>query len=331
MRVALCLIFLIPALAWAGEPITVSVQPLEELAVYPQIEAPATVVSLNHSQVSAEIPAIIRAMTVQVGDRVDEDALLVRLDCTDYRLTERQADAALGGSKAQLRLAEYRLQRARALAKGSNVSEELLVQREVELSALRAEIQSREAALAAARENIARCELRAPFAGVVVARMGQIGELASPGKGLVELQDVEGIEVSAQVPGSQIANLVNSPDIQFQDDGVRYPLQVRSVVGVRDPRARTQEVRLRFTGVRAIPGTAGRVVWRDRQPYVAPDLVARRDGVLGLFVVDGDVARFHALPDAQEGRPARVDLPLTTPVIVAGRINVVDGSPIRAR
>lgn len=329
LRVAACLLWLLPALAWADEPIPVTVQVLKELAIYPRIEAPATVVSLNHAQIGAEISAPIEAVAVQVGDRVRRGDPLVRLDCTDYRLAQRQADAALAGSRAQLRLAEYRLERARALARSSNVSEELLVQREVELDALQAEILAREAALAAARENVARCDLKAPFDGVVVARMAQVGELAVPGKGLVELQDVDGIEVSAQVPGALTDRLLSAAEIQFQDDGTRYPLRVRAVVAVRDPRARTQEVRLLFTAERASPGTAGRVTWRNGHPYVAPEMVERRGGALGLFVAEGESARFHRLPGAQEGRPARIDLPLDTPVIVAGRINVVDGSAIR--
>lgn len=327
-RVALFLL-LLPTTLWSQEPIPVSVQPLRELAIYPQLEAPATVVSLNRSQIGGEISATIESITVQVGDRVRKGDLLVQLDCTDFRLNQRQADAALQGSRAQLRLAEYRLQRARALAKASNVSEELLVQREVELSALKAEILAREATLAAAHENVARCDLRAPFDGVVLARLGQTGELAVPGKGLVELQDMAGVEVAAQVPGGLAEKLWKASEIHFQDDGARYLLQARAVVPVRDPRGRTQEVRLSFADAKAIPGTAGRVMWRDDQAYIAPDMVVRREGRLGVFVANDHVARFHPLPAAQEGRPAMVDLPLDTTLIVAGRINVVDGSAIR--
>ncbi len=329
MRSLLSLMLLLPALAGADEAVLVSAKPLQELAIYPQVEAPATVVSINHSQVSAEISAPIDGVEVQVGDRVRKGDLLVRLDCTDYRLNERQADAALAAAKEQLRLADYRLQRAKALAKSSNVSEELLVQREVEVSALGADIRSRVAALGAARENVARCELRAPFDGVVVMRAAQLGELAVPGKGLVELQDVANVEVSAQVPGALVANLQAASEIAFQDDGRRRALRVRVVVPVRDPRARTQEVRLRFTAEPVEPGSAGRVVWRNGAPFLAPDLVERRNGVLGLFIVDNGIARFLPLPAAQEGRPARVDLPPDTAVIVDGRINLVDGSPIR--
>lgn len=329
MRTAFLTFLLFPLIALAADPIAVTVKPLSELAIYPQLEAPASVVSLNSSRLSAEIRAIVADIPVNVGDSVARGDLLARLDCTDYELNLRQAQAALDATRAQRRLAEYRLQRARALAKSSNVSEELLVQREVELTALKADIRSREALLVSAEKNVARCEVRAPFAGAVVERIGQIGELAAPGNPLIGLQDVTAIEVSAQIPGTQLASLERAAEIRFQEDGAGHPLRVRSVVPVRDPRARTQEVRLVFSQDSVPPGTAGRVVWRHNQAFVAPDLVVQRTGQLGLFVVEGGQAKFHPLPAAQEGRPAKVDLPLDTRVVVDGRINLSDGSALR--
>ncbi len=329
MRIALLATILLPLFAWAAEPIPVTVKPLSELAIYPQLEAPATVVSINRSRLSAEIRALVTEIPIQVGDPASKGDVLVRLDCTDYEIGLRQARAALDAAKAQRRLAEYRLQRAKALAKSSNVSEELLLQREVELTALKADIRAKTASQVSAEENVRRCEIRAPFDGVVVARTGQVGELAAPGNPLVELQDVTGIEVSAQIPGSQVANLWRAPDVQFQDNGERYPIKIRVVVPVRDPRARTQEVRLLFAQKTAPPGAAGRVLWRNSQAFVPPGLVVRRGGELGVFTVDDEQARFHALPDAQEGRPAAVDLSLSTRLVVDGRVNVSDGSSLR--
>ncbi|GAB4352861.1 MAG: efflux RND transporter periplasmic adaptor subunit [Gammaproteobacteria bacterium] len=329
MRTVLIVMLLTPLLALAADPVPVSVKPLSELALYPRLEAPASVVSLNQSRLSAEIRAAVLEIPVKVGDPVARGDLLVRLDCRDYELNLRQARAALEAAQAQRRLAEYRLQRARALAKSSNVSEELLVQREVELTALKADIRANEAQLSMAELNVERCEVRAPFSGVVVERPGQVGELAAPGNPLIRLQDTLAIEVSAQISAAQLESLKAADSIRFQENGIGHPLKIRAVVPVRDPRARTQEVRLLFTRTVAPPGAAGRVVWRHNRPFVAPDLVVQRGGALGLFLAEEGQARFHPLPGAQEGRPAPVDLPLTAQVVVEGRINLTDGSPLR--
>jgi hypothetical protein len=62
---------------------------------------------------------------------------------------------------------------------------------------------------------------------------------------------------------------------------------------------------------------------------VPPELVVRRAGRLGLFVDDAGTARFHALSEAQEGRPARVDLPGSSRVVVSGQLALKDGQRLR--
>jgi hypothetical protein len=55
----------------------------------------------------------------------------------------------------------------------------------------------------------------------------------------------------------------------------------------------------------------------------------RRAGRLGLFLDDGGTARFHALADAQEGRPARAGLPPETRVVVDGQLALKDGQRLQ--
>jgi hypothetical protein len=56
------------------------------------------------------------------------------------------------------------------------------------------------------------------------------------------------------------------------------------------------------------------------------NLISRRNGVLGVFVLGSNKARFVPLPNAQEGRPASVDLPDSTLVITMGRERLQDGA-----
>ena len=55
----------------------------------------------------------------------------------------------------------------------------------------------------------------------------------------------------------------------------------------------------------AAPGSSARVVWQSREMHVPAQLLARRQGRLGVFVATDKTARFHVLPGAQEGRPAK--------------------------
>jgi len=55
------------------------------------------------------------------------------------------------------------------------------------------------------------------------------------------------------------------------------------------------------------------------------NLISRRNGVLGVFLLDAGKARFAPLPSAQEGRPVRVELPAASRVITLGRDRLQDG------
>lgn len=76
----------------------------------------------------------------------------------------------------------------------------MLGQRRAELHALEAEQAAQRNAIAAARRNIDKCAVRAPFDAVVLERLGQVGELANSGTPLRVL-DRANIELSAAGAG----------------------------------------------------------------------------------------------------------------------------------
>lgn len=312
-----------PVLAQGGAVVT---QPLSQVAIYPEREAFATVLSLNDSKIAAEVSARILEIPVEIGQVVERGAVLVRLDQADFELAVHQAEAALEAVRARAQLARSQLDRARALVQQGFVSSEALSQRESEARAAAAEVRASEAALASARRSLDKSVVRAPFRSIVRERLANVGEIASPGTQLLRVLDASRIEVSAQVQSEEAAELPRVKAITFVDQaGVRYPLRLVRVVPALDPRERSQEARLRFTGSAALPGSAGRMLWKTQRPHVPAALIVRRDGQLGLFVAAGGKARFVPLPAAQEGRPTAVDLPADTRIVTEGRLQLRPG------
>jgi membrane fusion protein, multidrug efflux system len=312
----------------AAEVVAVTVERFDALAVHPERNAPATVVSLNESRIGAEIAARILEVPVRVGDPVREGDVLARLDCADHELAVRRERAALKAIEARAGFARSQLERTEALVRQRSVSEDLLEQRRSELAVLVAEHEAAEVALASAQRNVARCVVAAPYDGVLLERLAQVGELANPGTPLVRLLDRVRLEVSAQVQAHDVPTLSAGTSPLFIDRTGRYPVRVRAVTQALDPRARHQEVRLEFADQPALPGSAGRLVWREEDPHVPADLVVRRGGELGVFLATQGVARFHGLNGALEGQPARAVLPPDAALIVAGRNRLQDGDPV---
>ena len=322
------LLLIFPLVPGAQNAVPVKTARLNDIAIYLWKSAPATVVSLNNTSLSAQIKARIDEISVKVGEIVEPGTVLARLDCTDYRIGEQQAEANLAALEARIRLAERRLARTRKLEQQQTASEELLDQREAELAVLRAQQRGALSEQERAKVNVSRCTIRSPYTAVITSRSGAVGEFADIGTRLLEIMDIEQLEISAQVPSRDIEPVEQADEIYFEDTAKRYAVKLRAVTPAVNTRTRNREVRLLFSNGSALPGAAGKLIWRDSQPHVSAKLLVRRGDNFGIFINNSGKARFHIIPGAQQGRTTPVDLPPDTVVVTEGQYRLEDGQPV---
>lgn len=312
-----------------AEVVNVRSVALHSVLQNPVYSAPATVVARNSPQIAAEIAARVVAIPVQVGDRVKVGEKIAELDCSRFESALKSAEAALESSLARQRFADRQLQRARNLKAKKSISDETLDQRRTDLRTTQADLETSTESVRQAQLDKDHCEVRSPIEAVVRDRLISVGSYATPGAPMIELVEVTRQEVSAALRHDQLESFNAAADqLRFESNGILFPLTLRSVVAASDSLSRTREARLRFTRERAIPGTAGRVVWQSVDPAIPADYLVRREGQLGVFVAEGDTARFVPIPDAQEGRPAIAALPGETQLITEGRQRLQDGMRI---
>jgi len=77
-----------------------------------------------------------------------------------------------------------------------------------------------------------------------------------------------------------------------------------------------------------VAGAQGRLLWHEDRPHVPASMLVRREGQLGVFVVEDGKARFVALPGAQEGRAAAATLAPQAQVVVSGQAALRDGQSV---
>lgn len=308
---------------------TFELKPVAELALYPERSAPATVVGKNEARLSAEVSATIQALPVDVGQTVKKGEVVARLDPRDAELALTRAAAAVAQAEARQAQAQAQFERARALRDKNFISAEALTLRETELAAAKADVRAAIAQRETARRALDKHTLRAPFDAVVRTRNGQIGELALPGAVLMTLVSRE-VELAAQLEPRDAESLTRaeSPAPIFETALGRWKVRLLRISPVLQRESRSIEARLAFVGESPAPGTEGRLIWREEQAYLPADLLVRRDGHLGVFVVAEGKARFHALRKAREGRSAPLDLPLDARIVTQGRHALQDGQPL---
>ena len=331
MRIALCLLTLLCSPAMAASPVAIKSLPLSKVAIHPQREASAQSVSLNLAKLSAELAARIDSIPVEPGQRIAKGAVIARLECIDTQIAAQRAQAALESSQARLRLEQQQLQRSNELAAKNFISPAALDTKKTDVAVVAAEVKLNTAARAAAQRDVGKCTLRSPYPAIVEARLAQVGEFTSPGTPIVQLWDTSRMQLSAQLQQADAEWLSKAHPV-FISQGVEYQVNLLRVSPAVNLAARTREARFSFGKTAPAPGSNGVLRWRDPRAFVPADYLIRRNKQLGVFVVNGQNARFVALPDAQEGRPALAsELPGDTRIITDGRFTLQDGMAVTQR
>ena len=306
----------------------VSTQSLSELSIAIKHVAVAEVQSLNSSQLASEISAIVKSVGVDVGDSVKKGAELLRLDCRPYDIELLKARASADVAAAKLILANTQLKSAKKLAKESFLPEDTLLQRQAEYQMAIGEERARIAQVQGAVLDVSRCRILAPFDAVVVERIAQEGEYIGRGKAVLKLLDTASVQVIANVAPKDIESLNLAKNLNFHYRNTQLPLELIKLSSFVSKKSGTYTARLNFSAAIADIGIQGQLQWGDVDYYLPSKLVVSREGHLGVFMLKGNKASFVSLPDALEGRPAKVNLASDVPIITQGRFQLNDGDSV---
>jgi RND family efflux transporter MFP subunit len=158
-------------------------------------------------QVVAEVPARLLRVLRDEGDRVARDEPLALLDNTDYRLAHDRARAALAVAEANSAHAQTEKERADNLLKTGGITDRDHLAAQVALQVAEASLAQAKAELAIAGQQLARTEVKAPFAGRVAKRFPDPGSMLAAGTPLFTLVDDSVLEFRAQVASRDLAKV----------------------------------------------------------------------------------------------------------------------------
>ncbi len=193
------------------------------------LDASGYVVARRMATVSAKITGRVREVRIEEGQHVEAGEIMATLDPIDADarrdLSVAQLEAArsqVGGVQAQLAEAEANASRLQTLVGQQLVSKAQHEQAIAQRDALRAQLATARRNTAVASEQLRISGIgvddtlvRAPFAGVVVAKAAQPGEIVSPlsagggftRTGIGTIVDMESLEVEVDVGESYIGRV----------------------------------------------------------------------------------------------------------------------------
>lgn len=180
--------------------VRVSACSVEEGAVVERFESFGRLTSARTPTLSSEVDGRLQQVSADAGDEVAAGELLAQIDRRDLEL-ERDAQAAeVTRLQAQLANEERRMRRFSNLKKDDYLAQTQLEDTQAQIAVLRAQLEGAEARLGQATDKLARSAIRAPFAGVVEARLVAEGDFVTRGKALFQLVDNHRLRAELPVP-----------------------------------------------------------------------------------------------------------------------------------
>lgn len=219
--------------------------------LHEQIVLTGTLKPRAQVQVVAEVAARLLRVLHDEGARVGAGETLAVLDATDYRLASERAQAALAVAEANRAHAQAEKERADNLLKTGGITDRDHLSAQVALKVSEAALAQARAELAIAGQQLARTEVKAPFAGRLAKRFSDPGAMLAAGTPLFTLVDDSLFEYEAAVPSRDLAKVKLGALAQLELDALpatRIEGRIARLQPLVDERSRS------FRAVVQVPG-----------------------------------------------------------------------------
>lgn len=218
----------------APTPASVSVARVIKQVADNQIEVVGTIQAVQRAEIAAKITGNIVKLPVDLGSTVSRGDLLIEISAEEISAQVQQA-------KAQLEQARRNLAREESLLKKNAATPQTVKSMQ----------DSNRIAEAAYREAVTMLNytrIKAPFSGIITKKLGNIGDLATPGKPLLYLEEENNLQVLTDIPEAMILRVhkgdrlaVFIPSVNLDLEGV-----VAEVSPVADPSSRSAPIKLQI-------------------------------------------------------------------------------------
>lgn len=285
---------------------TVRVTLPEAAAATSGLELPGESAAIDEAVLYARVDGYVSERFADIGDRVAANQTLALIDAPELAHQLDEAQAQLRQAEANLRLARVNLQRAEQLVGQGHVSRQVFDEREAELGIREADVAAARAAAARLQQLLDFRRVAAPFAGVVVARNVNKGDLVEadapePGRYLFRIARLDVLRVFVDVPQSSVGTVrVGTPaHVRFSEfPQAQLSGAVVRTAGALDPASRSMRVEVQLANPEGLPaGMIGRVTFASDAPpglLTLPinALITRAEGTFVAVVTAGSTVRF---------------------------------------
>ena len=271
------------------------------------LNASGYVTARRQATVSSKFTGKVMEVLIEEGMQVEKDQVLARLDDSNVAASVALAEAQLRSSQTSLKETRALLDEARAIFNRTKRLVERKLASEAEMDRARAGLGSLAAQLERKQADVEVAEkqldiyqqqledtvIRAPFAGVVVAKNAQPGEMISPVSagggftrtGIGTIVDMDSLEIEIDVNEAYINRVKAGQQIIATLDAYpdwSIPCHVIAIIPTADRQRATVEVRVGFDGLdpRILPDMGVKVAFQEEGSTGAGSVSTGSSGIL---------------------------------------------------
>jgi membrane fusion protein, multidrug efflux system len=258
-RTLLCALLFLPALATllagcgpatkvkAPEARPVRAITVEKGEVGELVLLTGQIMAENEAALAFRIGGRIIERLAEIGDRVEPDQVLAKLDPQNELNALRSAQAALSAAQGQLVEVSNNFDRQKTLLERGSTTNLLFDQAQQALSTAQSQVDDTEAQLQIAKDRVSYTQLEANVTGAIIARGAESGEVVQPGQMIFQVARQDGRDAVFDVPAQMIRSALPDPKIVLvltDAPSVTAMGRVRQVDPQADPVTRTFRVRV---------------------------------------------------------------------------------------
>lgn len=235
-----------------------------------EVRAVGTVQAYQEVQVSPEISGKIEKIYCNVGDRVTQGDLLVKIDDESRQIALRQKKALLKKAEATREKTLKDAQKGGALFKEGVISDSESDDIQLDKHIADAELDLARADVAKAEKELRDTKITAPFDGKVALKDVEIGKIVTPGENLLTLVDITRVKILVTISEMDITRLsVGSTGEVMLDSlpGFNFSGRVENIGLKADDNTRTFPVEIVVLNgeEKILPGMVARVIITSKE------------------------------------------------------------------
>jgi RND family efflux transporter MFP subunit len=240
----------------------------------------------RRADLRAEVAAVVLQILKDNGEAVKAGDLLVRLDDTAIRDSLASAEEAVRASSQAFEQSERQVARLKTLQAQGMTSTQALEDAEVRRNNAQSDLVAAKSRVVAARQQMARTGVRAPFDGVVSERKASVGDTVQVGKELLKVIAPSSMRFEGLVSADRMSELRLGQAVRFRVNGYNqgdFSGTVKRIDAAANATTRQVEVVVAFADAANAPKVAGlfaegRIETGSSQALTLPETAVVRAG-----------------------------------------------------